>query len=87
MCIQAVSFAVCKQGQIQPTHLPHSLFQVCVLATSLENTMQCEQLKAVLQSTADTLAWYAGKDTPGISTVNYNETSVIISQATAGKKQ
>jgi len=39
MCIQAVRFAVCKQGYTQPVHLPHSLSQVSALATSLENNM------------------------------------------------
>jgi len=39
LCIQAVRYAVCKQGHIQPIRLSHSLSKVSALATSIENCM------------------------------------------------
>jgi hypothetical protein len=40
-----------------------------------------DKLKVVLQSSADTLSGCVEKDTPSLSTINYSETSINISQA------
>jgi len=40
-----------------------------------------DKLNVVLQSSADTLAGCVEKDTPSMSTINYNEASINISQA------